>query len=526
MRVLLFVALGLLALCQAQQLIFPTQYEAYCTMILPYAEITEPIHIWFDAAAKSSRIDYYGGENSYYYLAAQNQTLSIYPTSVGVDSWQSTCFAHQGDVPLTSVFPDVTGFVLQPGTVTVNGIPCQDWRLIQTQNGRTNTYDLYVNPDTSLPVQYRMMGYDSLFGSHYDEYVLNYNAITPGPVASSIFVPPSMICSPNAEESQAHVASKDIHRLHPTAEDDVEPAFASFVNKHQRTYESDAERARRKVHYLNNMRFVNFHNRRKSNYKVALNHMADWSREEMRVRHLNKQQPPTSGNGANALHTLSLPSLPPRVDWREQGAVSAVKDQGICGSCWSFGAHQAIEGAYFMKTGKLIRLSSQALVDCSWESGNNGCGGGLDFQAYQWVMKAGGIPSESDYPYLMINGQCHVTNVSALYPITGYVNVTSGDTNALMDAVATRGPISISLDASQPDFTFYSSGVYDNPACSPTNLDHTVLLAGYDTDAKSGQTYWIVKNSWSTHWGNQGYISIATRNNVCGVATSPTYVLV
>lgn len=157
--------------------------------------------------------------------------------------------------------------------------------------------------------------------------------------------------------------------------------------------------------------------------------------------------------------------LPDQHDWRLFGAVTQVKDQSVCGSCWSFGTIGAIEGAYFLKNGgNLVRLSQQALIDCSWGYGNNGCDGGEDFRAYQWMQKLGGVPTEEEYGgYLGQDGYCHVNNVTLVAPITGWVNVTSGDANALKIAMLKNGPISVAIDASVRTFSFYSHGVYFEP---------------------------------------------------------------
>uniref|UniRef100_A0A8C6Z4G6 Peptidase C1A papain C-terminal domain-containing protein n=1 Tax=Nothoprocta perdicaria TaxID=30464 RepID=A0A8C6Z4G6_NOTPE len=203
------------------------------------------------------------------------------------------------------------------------------------------------------------------------------------------------------------------------------------------------------------------------------------------------------------------------------GAVTPVKDQAVCGSCWSFATTGAMEGALFLKTGVLTPLSQQVLIDCSWGFGNFACDGGEEWRAYEWIKKHGGIASTESYG--SYKGQVR----AAVTAITGYVNVTSGNVTAVKTALYKHGPVAVSIDASHKSFSFYSNGVYYEPNAvpSPANttgaLDHAVLAVGYGV--LQGETYWLVKNSWSTYWGNDGYILMAMRDNNCGVATEATY---
>ena len=171
----------------------------------------------------------------------------------------------------------------------------------------------------------------------------------------------------------------------------------------------------------------------------------------------------------------------------------------------------------------------QALVDCSWAYGNNGCDGGEAPRAVEWVLAHGNIPTEASYgTYTMADGVCHPESANAGAVLTGYVNVTSGDQNALQDGLFNHGPVSIAIDAAHEEFVFYSSGVYYNPKCgnTPDDLDHEVLAVGWGVDADSGMAYWIVKNSWSQNWGDEGFVYMAMKDNNCGVATAATLPLV
>lgn len=312
-----------------------------------------------------------------------------------------------------------------------------------------------------------------------------------------------------------------------------------FKKSHGKTYLSDEHETFRYDIFTKNLDFIEKHNSEYSmglkTYTLGVNYFADWSFDEFKnkmfgTRTANK----TISN--NKLSTfLRLPKhmkLPAEFDWRKEGAVTEVKNQGECGSCWAFSTTGSLEGANFRANGKLVELSEQQLVDCSGKFENQGCNGGLMDNAFEYVKENGGIDTESSYPYHAHQGRCHFKKKAIGSQCSGYNDIQSGSEDALKEAVATVGPISIAIDATEGNFMLYKEGVLIDDTCGNTDdtLDHGVLLVGYGTDTdKNGKSldYWIVKNSWGPGWGEDGYIRMARNmNNMCGVATSASYPLV
>jgi cathepsin L len=227
----------------------------------------------------------------------------------------------------------------------------------------------------------------------------------------------------------------------------------------------------------------------------------------------------------NVAATENVTALPTSVDWTSKGAVTPVKNQGQCGSCWAFSTTGAVEGAWFLSKGQLVSLSEQQLVDCSQAQGNQGCSGGLMDQGFQYIISNGGICAESAYPYTGADGQCQ-TGCSKVATLSKFTDVTPNDENALQAASAQQ-PVSIALEADQFVFQFYSSGVLDDASCG-TQLDHGVLLTGYGHDSTANKDFWTVKNSWGPQWGAAGYIHIVRNVNgasarQCGLTSDPSY---
>ncbi|CAO2596370.1 Procathepsin L [Lemmus lemmus] len=259
----------------------------------------------------------------------------------------------------------------------------------------------------------------------------------------------------------------------------------------------------------------------KHDFSMAMNAFGDLTDTEFRKRMTGFRR-----LRINKRHTFQdhlYLSVPKSVDWRERGYVTPVKNQGHCGACWAFSAVGSLEGQMFRKTGRLVPLSEQNLVDCSWSYGNSGCDGGLMEHAFQYVKDNGGLDTSESYPYnARKNGTCRYNPKNSAAKVVGFVKIPPSE-YALMKAVATVGPISIGIDTKHHSFQFYRGGMYYEPDCSSSDLDHAVLVVGYGEES-DGKKYWLVKNSWGAGWGMNGYIKMARdRNNNCGIATHAVY---
>jgi len=251
-----------------------------------------------------------------------------------------------------------------------------------------------------------------------------------------------------------------------------------------------------------------------------MNLFADLSIEEFTQLYLQPTFNASALPQVNVHNDEDISATADTVDWRTKGAVTAVKNQGQCGSCWAFSTTGSVEGVYFIKNNQLISSSEQQLVDCSRSFGNMGCNGGLMDSAFKYIISVKGVDTESSYPYTARDGQCKFNPANIGTKISSYRDVQKGSEASLQTAVSGQ-PVSVAIDASKSSFQLYHSGIYYEARCSSTQLDHGVLAVGYGTN---GGNYWIVKNSWGTSWGAQGYILMSKdKSNNCGIATASSY---
>jgi C1A family cysteine protease len=309
---------------------------------------------------------------------------------------------------------------------------------------------------------------------------------------------------------------------------ECQPLFEEWKATHERVYETLEEDLMRRSIFCSNLIKIIKHNLEGHGWTMSMNHFGDLTPNEFSAHMTGSHCLILSSNHPYFDENYQDVDFLEEVNWVKEGRVTPVKNQGHCGSCWSFSATGAIESAFSIAGHPLISLSEQQLIDCSASFGNHGCDGGMMDRAFSYVVKTGGLCSEEEYPYQGVNGQCQVKTCGRLYdPIISFHYVAARSQGALMEALM-KNPVSVGIEADQASFQFYSSGVMTS-SCG-NKIDHGVLAVGYGWDGD--QSYWLIKNSWGSAWGEDGYIRLgmnSTRNGgtgQCGILSQPSFPVV
>jgi hypothetical protein len=311
--------------------------------------------------------------------------------------------------------------------------------------------------------------------------------------------------------------------------------FEKFIKTYNKSYLTETNYWGRFAIFMENSNYIVNKNSQNITYKLEMNKYGDLTFDEFSILHFgyNGLINRTYENENKNSYAVDYykPINRTSVDWRAEGLVTDIKDQEQCGSCWAFSAVATMEGAHAKKTGNLTSLSEQDLVDCVPDC--DGCDGGWPYLAIDYVINGStpgpgnmanvsGIDTEVSYQYMGVDETCNFTNSSVGARFTNLTRIDQGDTRGLLNAVLNIGPISVAIDAEE-DLQFYSYGIFTSTTCSTTMLDHAVTVVGYGTTS-NGTSYYIIKNSWNTDWGQDGYVYFnADIPNMCGIAQDACY---
>ncbi|CAH0545770.1 unnamed protein product [Brassicogethes aeneus] len=295
-----------------------------------------------------------------------------------------------------------------------------------------------------------------------------------------------------------------------------------FKQTHKKSYRSLIEERLRYQIFSTNLEKIEQHNVKfeqgLTTYKLGINKFADWTEKEFLAFLTPKR--PAKRNPSDKVFK-SNETIPSEFDWRTKGAVlDYVKDQGQCGSCWSFSVTGALESHNQIKTGKLISLSEQDLLDCSGSYGNYGCAGGFMSFGF-FYTRDNGIMSTEDYPYDVVQKECrHNKSKVVVQNSKGVVWIDANSEEDMRRAVGTVGPVSVGFH-STANMQLYSSGIFTDSTCNKNRQNHEMVVIGYGTEADTD--YWIVRNSWGESWGEKGYFRVIAGRNLCGIASTSVY---
>ncbi|CAL5205858.1 unnamed protein product [Lathyrus oleraceus] len=306
----------------------------------------------------------------------------------------------------------------------------------------------------------------------------------------------------------------------------AEHHFTSFKSKFSKSYATKEEHDYRFGVFKSNLIKAKLHQKLDPTAEHGITKFSDLTASEFRRQFLGLKKRLRLPAHAQKAPILPTTNLPEDFDWREKGAVTPVKDQGSCGSCWAFSTTGALEGAHYLATGKLVSLSEQQLVDCDHVcdpeqagSCDSGCNGGLMNNAFEYLLESGGVVQEKDYAYTGRDGSCKFDKSKVVASVSNFSVVTL-DEDQIAANLVKNGPLAVAINAAW--MQTYMSGVSCPYVCAKSRLDHGVLLVGFGKGAYAPirlkeKPYWIIKNSWGQNWGEQGYYKICRGRNVCGV---------
>ncbi|KAF4663257.1 hypothetical protein FOL47_005831 [Perkinsus chesapeaki] len=517
---------------------FPESFAASFVMKLPYIDLSIQMSVRQYMNSGLQRVSYYDGlEQHFVNMATEELYHFVY------NGTERICLdaAERGEAPsMINIFPDMEGFYFV-GLRNVRGLQCEHWR---KNVGRPGEYeDFYFDPMLKRPVQWSMHARNEIISAHLDDYVVNYHAINElVDNGDEKFAPPQQCNGARAAHRKTFAVPEPGPRPRSAGAGDLFSRFASagrsasgnvgdfntFKMVNRRSY-SNGDSGKYESRFNENLEFVNKINNGNHGVRLELNGFADGFKQPPKG-HLSRNGPrPHSHDSQWNLLPADVP-IPDRWDWREHDASPPVKDQGTCGSCWAFATVGAIESRHKIVNGAGEKLAEQFLLDCTWNEVNGACLGGNAELTGATLLESfhGFVPLDSQYgKYLSASSYCkHIRTMTGIQ-IDGWVQLpANADEDTIKRALVNNGLLAISFLVTDQT-TFYRSGVINDPQCKGVqDTDHAVNLVGYGTDPDSGLDYWLLRNSWSTNWGDDGYFKIVRGERDCGISLDVSYPII
>ncbi|KAJ8710518.1 hypothetical protein PYW08_009033 [Mythimna loreyi] len=512
------------------EIIWPTEYHFKGEKLDFMTGQKTTFEAWYSAEQNRSRFDIADGTQSMWYYGDTGYYYERHPITNEEVTNEEICVAWQFGGEQVDFLPDTSDLTYTGQSTTLYDKVVDIWTATEEYKNKmvleTTLYVFKTDSGYDLPVQEVQKEINYNIGQVQGHIITNYYDFSDTVSEEQVTVDNVDDCEENDWGNDFYEDMKHFHHDLPAH---VDFAFELFINHHNKFYQDEEYQMRKRI-FEKNWRMIEDHNRKNLGYRLELNTFSDKTPEEL--KHL------TGTRVSKHKHHVTMPfphtvqevddlvkELPESLDLRIEGDDTPIKHQGSCGSCWAFCTAAAVEGALARVNGeRLLDLSEQSLVDCSWGYDNDGCSGGTLDGAMKYVFEHG-LPTEQEYGlYTGIDGYCKIQNMSTTYNIRGFSEVTPRNPNALKVTLFKYGPATVAIYASDR-FLQYSSGVFYDFECLGVEYpNHCVTVVGYGV--RDGEDYWIIKNSYGEQWGEDGYILMSAKDNNCLVLDSPYYPIV
>lgn len=524
----------------ADELSWAETYSVKATKITLTSNLVEDYSAW--KSNSSSRVDTNNGAVKVITSSDTKRKYRVHPETTNTVLNKIVCRlvykSRFGEMPLEDILPSLYDEYERNGDEIIDDWYTTRFEYDETTNKKKvnkKIWAFYSDYYGWIPIKHEVKEYNVELGSLLSHEIWSFTDYDPFFDDDDVFDTDKYHCndeSPAINSIDSEKAYKELMFVDPDNEKHVDHVFEHFKSKFERNYAHEQEHALRKSIFAQNIRLISSVNKRNLTYKLGINQFSDWTPEELERSRGAIPRPKGKVGTIKFPYVESelqdiLEALPKQYDMRLDGLISPIKDQGTCGSCWTFAAAAVTEsGLARVNGGRVLSLSNQAIVDCAYEDlasgGGGGCRGGFDYAAYNFIRDYG-LPTDEEYgPYKNQDGYCNIGNMTKTYRILGYTDVTPESPNSMKVALFKHGPLFIYVRLNE-QFVMYSSGIFyqTRSQCNPNRPNHAVVLVGYAE--QYGELYWILKNSWGESWGVDGYMLMSAKDNVCGVASHPSY---